>query len=424
MDFDDLQIQLEKERENLHKLTRIVQAIGKELNLDKLLSLMLDNVIEVTKAERAFLMFLENEELHLSIARNSKGYSLTKEELTISHSIPYQVLESGKAICITDTTEEAKLSGSIMELELASIMCAPLRVQNEIIGVMYVDSRTVLQEFTNSDLELFEAISDLAAVAIERVHLYSELKEKTRIEQELKIATSIQEGLLPQSSPDIKGLKVVGKVIPAKEIGGDYFDFIIPDRPNEFYIAIGDVSGKGIPAGLIMAMAKSVLQQLIYTYTSTYNILTKLNRIIELNTDTMQFMTFLLLKWESKNERLYYTGAGHEHLIISRDESDDLEIIKTGGLALGITDEIKDFVIEKELHLDINDTLILYTDGVTEARDPDGYLLRLERLCELIKECYNPIPQIMIENILKQLKEYMGEAAQYDDITLVIIRRC
>ena len=420
---EKLKIQLDKERENLTKLTRIGQAIGKELDLDELLYLMLDNVIEVTKAKRCFLMLLKNDELTFTLARNADKSSLTKEDFAISYSIPYQVLKSNKAICITNTEEETTLSGSIMELELKSIMCAPLRVQNKIIGVIYVDNRTALQEFTDNDLELFEAISDLAAVSIERAMLYKELKEKTRIEQELQIAANIQKRLLPQDLPKIKGLEVVGKVIPAKEIGGDYYDFIISDHSDKLYIAIGDVSGKGVPAGLIVAMVKSALQQLIDTYSSTQTILIKLNKIIDKNTDTTKFITFLLLKWNAKKEKLYYTGAGHEHLIIYR-KNGDLEILQTKGMALGITDKIEGYLKEKELHIAYDDIIILYTDGIIEARNEKRNLLTLKHFCEIIKECYNPILQIMLENILERIKEYIGKAEQYDDMTLVIIKKC
>ncbi len=249
------------------------------------------------------------------------------------------------------------------------------------------------------------------------------MKEKTRIEQELKIAMRIQKGLLPKDLPHIKGLEVVGTMIPAKEIGGDYYDFIIPERSDELYVAIGDVSGKGVPAGLIMAMAKSALQQLIDTYSSTQTILIKLNKIINKNTDTTKFMTFLLLKWNSQKEKLYYTGSGHEHLIIYR-KTGDLEILRTGGMALGITEKIGDYLKEKELNINYDDIIILYTDGITEAKNEKEDLLTLKHFCEIIKECYNPTLQIMLENILEQIKKYTGKAEQYDDMTLVIIKRC
>ena len=174
-------------------------------------------------------------------------------------------------------------------------------------------------------------------------------------------------------------------------------------------------------------MVKPALQLLIDSYTSTCDILTRVNNIIEQNTNTTKFMSFLLLCWDIKQQKLYYTGAGHEHLIIYRN-SNNLEVIKTGGIALGIMEDIGDMLQEKELKLDVGDTLILYTDGVTEARNANKDILTLENWCKIIEKSFSvspPIskPKIILENILNELREYMRKTPQYDDITLVTIKR-
>jgi len=315
----------------------------------------------------------------------------------------------------------------MMNLELRSVLCIPLHIRNEEIGVIYTDSQSGLREFDKIELTFFNALASQLARAIEKSKLYEQELEKERITKELELASEIQLNLLPDKAPLIEGLEIIGFMQPAKEIGGDYYDYIFSPDKNKLYIAIGDVSGKGIPAGLITTMVKPTLQLLINSHISTCDILKQVNNIIYQNTDSTKFMTFLLLCWDIKQQKLYYTGAGHEHLIIYHN-SKNLEIIKTGGIALGIVENVGDMLQEKELKLDVDNTLILYTDGVTEARNANTEILTLENWCEIIKKSFSasmhsPKPQFILDNLINELREYMGKTPQYDDITLLAIKR-
>jgi sigma-B regulation protein RsbU (phosphoserine phosphatase) len=244
------------------------------------------------------------------------------------------------------------------------------------------------------------------------------------VEQELKIAREIQTHLLPTTPPEIPGLPIAGLMIPATEVGGDYYDFVLSRDDKTLYLALGDVSGKGVPASLVMVMARCFLQPLVDHAPSTHEILREINRLLLRDTRPGIFMSFLIVAYDLESRSLTWSAAGQEHLLVRRAATGRVEAIKAGGIALGIVPSTEQSYPEHSLLLEPGDSVLLYTDGVPEALDPAERALGFDATRELLARHGDLDVGSMIERIYGGVQEHMGGAPPHDDITMIGIRKC
>lgn len=416
---------LKSERDSLLTLQKISNTINSVLESQKLLNMIMDMVIKELRAERGFLVTNQEKDFVVRCARNISSEEISQEDFNFSQSILRRVITTGEAVLTSDAQADARFnSQSIMDLRLRSILCVPLKIRERILGAIYLDNRFVSGLFTEHDLEFLSAFSNQAAIALENAFLYEELREKERMEQELSIAARIQSGLLPKDLPNVQGIEVYGKMVPARQVGGDYYDFIVAPDNNSVSIVIGDVSGKGIPAGLVMVMARLILHHFLRNPDiSTRETLIETNNLLKDNTEPFIFMSMLLARWEGPKQRFVYTGAGHENLIICRKQSKDLEVIPAGGVVLGVKDHIEEFLEEKEIALNSGDSVIFYTDGVTECMSASGEMLELDGFLAMVRNHLGKAPSETVAALLEELTKYMGTAEQHDDITLMVVKK-
>ena len=417
---------LKAERESFLTLQKISNTINSVLDSQKLLNMVMDMVIEELRAERGFVVLIdEGEGLNFKAARNIDKEELSKQDFKLSRSIVRKVIKTGEPVLTSDAQADGRFqSESITDLKLRAILCVPFKIKERVIGAVYVDNRFVSGLFSERDLDFLSAFSNQAAIAIENAFLYEELVEKQRMEQELSIAARIQGGLLPKTLPQAPGLEVYGRMIPAREVGGDYYDFIMSPDNSALSIVIGDVSGKGIPAGLVMVMARLILHHFIRDNKfSTKKTLLAANRLLKDNTEAFIFMSMILARWDIASQRLIYTGAGHENIIVCRTKDKKLEVFPAGGVVLGVKDVIDNLLEEKELILERGDSVIFYTDGVTECVSKSGSMLELDGFLQMVSKHVGKSPDAMALSLIEDLQTYMGGAKQYDDITLTIARK-
>ncbi len=272
-----------------------------------------------------------------------------------------------------------------------------------------IDEIGILAHFFNEVTKTFSRVS-------------YDIKEKDRVFSDLEVASSLQRDILPLHSPDIAGLQVVAKTKPATEIGGDAFNFF--ESKGKVYIYIGDVTGHGVAAGLIMTMVNSLISVFSDIYDSPYEILVQVNKYIKRHVKRSMFMTMVMLCWEIDTKKLSYVGAGHEHILIYRTETGECQEIMSGGIALGMVPDNSKVISEKELDLNDGDFVVLYSDGIIEARDSSGALFGLEQLKKLIQE-YAPKYSADGVNyhIAKDVSAFMGSTPQGDDITLIVLKK-
>lgn len=416
---------LKSERDSLLTLQKISNIINTVKESQKLLDLIMDMVIKELRAERGFLVTIQEKDFAVCCARNISKEEIAQDDFSFSQSVLKRVITTSEAILTSDAQSDARFnSQSIMDLRLRSILCVPLKIRDKILGVIYLDNRFVSGLFTERDLEFLSAFSNQAAIALENAFLYEELREKERIEQELSIAARIQAGLLPKALPNVAGIEVYGKMVPARQVGGDYYDFIVAPDNNSVSVVIGDVSGKGIPAGLVMVMARLILHHFLRNPNiSTRDILLEANRLLKDNTEPFIFMSLLLARWDVDKKQFVYTGAGHENLIICRNQTKELEVIPAGGVVLGVKDNIDEFLEEKEIMLETGDSVIFYTDGVTECMSASGEMLELDGFLAMVRNHLGKSPSDIVSSLLQELTTYMGGHEQHDDITLMVVRK-
>ena len=297
----------------------------------------------------------------------------------------------------------------------------PLTMEENLIGILGLGRKRSLRMYAKQDIGILDTLGKELGTSMYNALHHQDILEKERLEEEMLMGRQIQIALLPRKIPQIAGLDIQGVMLPAKEIGGDYYDFITLPGENRLAIVVGDVSGKGVPAGLIMATAKATLRGLIEQNLTSRQMLIKTNSILHEYTNGEKFMTMLFVQWDAQVRKLRYSSAGHEHLLIYRNNNGIVEFIKSGGFMLGILPDIANFLEEHELSLNAGDKIVLYTDGITEAHNIQEEMYGLERLMGAVKKHGYKSAAELIVSIKGDVYDFIGSREQYDDITLVVL---
>jgi len=251
-----------------------------------------------------------------------------------------------------------------------------------------------------------------------------DIKERRRMSSELDIAAQIQKDVLPKEAPEAPGLDIVAKTRTASEVGGDTFDFVLSPDSNQLFVYVGDVTGHGVPAGLIMMMVDTLVTAMVSRGVDNgRDLVVSTNNLLTPRISSRLFMTSVVLRWDKQAQKMYYTGAGHEHILIYHTKTEKVDSIRSGGIALGMIPDVSKIVQEKEIPLEIGDSVVLYTDGITEAKNKTGEMHSVERLAEsLRKHGYRPSAESIFDNLTKDFANFVGEYVQTDDITMIVIK--
>ncbi len=249
-----------------------------------------------------------------------------------------------------------------------------------------------------------------------------ELVEKEKLTRELELAGEIQQELLPKELPKISNLDIAASLVPATEVGGDAYDFLIKNEDLIFYV--GDVTGHGVPAGLVSAINNALVPAILDHYDSTDDLVVNLNKIIKQKTRPNVFMTLVMARWNEKKAELSFTQAGHDPILHFSAKKTEVAELSTGGMALGMVDDLTPLVKTDAIAVEKDDVLVMYTDGIPEAWKNDKENLGMDKFKEIIKTHSNgKSAQEIHDNIVKDVRDFMGSYPQADDITLVVVKR-
>lgn len=419
--------ELNKVKSNLAKLTEIGKEISSTLDMNSLFTKIVDYVVDLSGAQRGFLMLVENNEPVYKVGRTSRGQTIPVDHFQFSRSVTHKcITEKKPQFLVVSSDDGFDPSRSIVAMQLKSVMCMPLMEKGDVLGLVYLDSQTTAKEFDESDANLLQSLCGQAAVALLNAKLLNQATEKERIRSELDLASKIQLGLLPKKDPEVNGLEVRGRMIPAKEVGGDYYDFIPHlDTKDSLTVAIGDVSGKGVGAGLVMIMARSIIRSAVSQAgvpNSTVEIMRNLNSIFCDDLRRGTFMTVLIANWDDPTSTITYTGAGHEHVIIYRAADRSIEAFRAGGVATGVLKTANNMYKESSFQLNEGDQVLLYTDGVTEAMNEANDEWGLDELKNTVAANGDKTPLDLINSINQAIARFVGTAEQHDDITMVAMK--
>lgn len=429
LNIDGLKSSAQELDRKITELT-ILHDLGKSMNstldLERLLNTVIICVVGGLKFDRAVIFLVDDDKKWIRFAASNKTLETKIKDIKISletsSGVFAKVATSGEEVYIKDVDKNELVKLEDQFLESSEFFVAPLIAKGDVTGVLAVDNAVHHNKITKSSINTLMTFANSAALAISNARLYASLGEKERLEQEMLIGYQIQTALMPRDIVQVDDMTVVGRMMPAREIGGDYFDFIT-DNGHGLNVVIGDVAGKGVPAGLIMAMARSIVRSVSHTTKSTKQILTKLNKILSQDMEEFRFMTMLYLIWEPQKSCFRYTSAGHERMIIYRAATKSCELNKSKGVAIGLTDDIDEYLDEENVVLQENDAIVLYTDGVTDAVNMNNQQYSLERLMHNVASYGQLDAPDMLNALLNDIQVYSGSALQFDDITLVVLKR-
>ncbi|WP_109021192.1 GAF domain-containing SpoIIE family protein phosphatase [Leptospira kobayashii] len=355
------------------------------------------------------------------LIRDLENFQISTETNTVDVSTVIHLLHAKETITVDPIDYPVFESIGVIGKEVVII---PISLENGtdcIFTLAKPDSR-----FPQDELEALNAFVSLARITMENANLYQNLSQKERLEKEIEIAKEIQATLLPRKIPDSKYLLFGGFMVPARGIGGDYYDFILSPNGKELFLCIGDVSGKGVAAGLVMATVRTILHSLVRVKDSPWEIVNDINNYLYTSykdAATPRFMSLILIRWSLETNQILVSGAGHGLLYIHRNKTNLLEIVETGGVILGITGDISQFKNEDSIDLGKNDTLLMFTDGVTEALNKSDEQYGDHRLQESFLSSLSLEPKNQLERIYNEIRNFTMEAEQHDDITMVAIRK-
>ncbi|MEM1268874.1 MAG: SpoIIE family protein phosphatase [Bacteroidota bacterium] len=303
--------------------------------------------------------------------------------------------------------------------DLGLELLIPLRVRGKTQGALGLGRKMTGQRYEPDDLEFLFALGNLALTAVQNTYLVEEQIEKERLAQEMRLARSIQERLLPQTVPTAPGLDVAAYTTPSRDISGDYYDVLkLPD--GRLVVAIADVTGKGVPASLLMANVQACLRFALPLELTLEDATTRINDVIHSNTGFDKFITFFWGIYHPESARFSYVNAGHDPPMLIRADG-SLERLEAGGLLLGV---FAGSQYERgEITLDAGDVLTLYTDGVSEAMNPASEEYTEERLLTQLNACHAAAAQTVANRIVTDVRRHTAGAPQSDDITLIVMKR-
>ncbi|MFO7957320.1 MAG: SpoIIE family protein phosphatase [Candidatus Brocadiia bacterium] len=407
----------------LRTMLEIGQSLGTALDEDELLNKILDKLFEVfPETNRGFIILRDPDTGRLTPrARRFRGSTEDGDQrLQISETILEYVLERKQGVLIQDTMSDDRLptSQSILDFEMRSVMCAPLKYEDEVLGFMQVDTDRIATNYDEEGLTLLVGIANQAALTIANARLHSQVLKRERLEQDLANARRIQNSFLPQSPPEVDGYAFEDRYATALEVGGDFYDFVtLPD--GRVVIVVGDVSGKGITAALMMAKMASNVRFFATTVSGPGGLLSKLNEVA-LSSETDMFVTVLILYLDAESNTLSMSNAGHCYPVLRRAGGEVERVQGANGFPVGITEEAE--FPEMELEMEQGDVISLFTDGVIEAMNEDSEQFGYKKLSGAI-EAAEASPSDVARKIQQAIRDHVGVAPQSDDLTLVCFGR-
>ena len=398
-------------------LIRAGNELASERPLADLFRIILDLSIDAVSAGRGVVLTSEGGQL---MERASRG-----ENFSISRAVRDQVMETKLSVLVRDTSLDDALRSrrSIIASRVRTLMAVPLQVRDQVLGLIYVDSPSLHREFTKDDLSLLTVMANVAAIRIEHVRLAEIEQARKVMEHELRQAEAIQRGALPSAAPTIPGLDIAGYNTASRSVGGDYYDFFT-DGSDQAALILADVSGKGMPAALMVMALQARVQPLFETLPVTPGALKtamdRLNRLTTANCPLGRFITLFACVLDGQSGQLEWSCAGHNPPLIVRAKGTS-EMLEGGGPIMGVFED-SDYE-QQRAQLASNDLLAIYSDGVTEACSPTEEEFDMDRLAKVLIAHRTETAEQIAQAVAHAVQEWTAGAPPADDITVVIAKK-
>lgn len=407
--------------EELSVLNDIATAVGSASSLEHIIELIVHKCIKHLKVEQATITLLDARREQMPFRTIIRGADTSSEILPyrLDAELTGWMLKNEKPLIVNDLKSDARFQMKDGAGLVRSVLSVPLLLKGRMIGLLNLFNKRTEGGFSEADARLLGIIATQSAQVIEHARLFVEEQALKLMQEEMKLAYKIQMDLLPKEPPRFQGYDIAGISIPAKTVGGDYFDFLhLSDETMAF--CLGDVSGKGMPAALLMATLQATLRGQIMIDPSPKSCLTRTNSLIFRSTDADKFATLFYGMLNRHSHELTYGNAGHNYPLFLKPGAQPVRL-ETGGLVLGCLEDFS--YVEGTLRLDPGDSLLVYSDGITESVNADDEEFGEPRLTGLFSECASDGSRQVIDRIVSAVRAHAGESSQRDDMTLLVIKR-
>jgi serine phosphatase RsbU (regulator of sigma subunit) len=410
-----------KQSDLLALISKVGVALLASVTLTETLEQIVTLVFEAVPADRCMIMMRDakSPELKVAVAR-LRDRAGEVGEIRISRSVIDEVVTNGKSVLTSDAQADPRFAGGTVMLQgVRSVLAVPLGVGANVFGIIYADSPLSDNRFTEDHLKVLTTLSSVAAIRVENARLTEEQMERERLEREQQVASEIQQRFLPAAAPHVQGYELQGISFPCYEIGGDYYDFIQREDGN-MIVALGDVSGKGTAAALLMSSLHAAIHAHADTHDSIVSTIQAVNRYLTESIPPNRFVTLFYAELDPERGRLKFLNAGHNPPLIVH-AGGTMEQLASGGLPLGIMADAEFHEGKTQLHP--GDVLVIYSDGVSEAVNPTGEEFGPTRLYEVVARNLDASASGIRDRIESALTKFCQGTPAADDITLVIVKR-
>ena len=409
--------------ELLALISKVGVALLSSSGLDETLDQVASLVFDAVPAERCVIMLRDEtaeDGMKITVAR-LRGKDERIEEVRISRTVMEEVMKKGNSVLTSDAQHDPRYaSQTMLLLGIRSVLAVPMSVgADDVFGIIYADSPTTQATFTEEHLNILTTLASVASIRVENAKLLEERFEKERIKRELELATEIQQSFQPSSPPIMDGYEFQGISFSCYEIGGDYYDFI-PTGEGKMLIALGDVSGKGTAAALLMSSLHAAIHGQVAANTTLHQTVVSVNQYLAANTPTNRFVTLFIAELDPQTGVLNYINAGHNPPLVGRVDG-SVQQLDSGGFPLGIIPSA-DFEVG-QVQLNSGDALVIYSDGVSEANNLKDDEFGMERLIQVVSKNLKASAAGLRDKVESALSAFTQTAPANDDITLVIVKR-
>jgi sigma-B regulation protein RsbU (phosphoserine phosphatase) len=410
---------LKRAVDELSILNDLARAISGSLNPEEIMQIIIRKSLRAVNAEQGVITLVEEEQKSMKTLIRTMVSSAGAPAFHLHQALLGWMHLNKKPLTVDDPQDDARFRGVKWDDNIRTLLCVPLIVKSELKGVLTVYNKKDNQKFNNDDQRLLAILASQSGQVIENTRLIEEEKAYIKIQQEVGLASKIQMDLLPRKSPNLAGYDIAARTIPAQSIGGDYYDFI-STSDHTMALCLGDVSGKGLPASLLMSNLQATLRGQTLVATNPAECLIRSNKLLYESTSPEKFATLFYGILDVQHHRLHYSNAGHDWPILLRRNS-TIERLKTGGLMLGL---LAEYTYEHEtVQLDPGDLLVIQTDGVTEAMNVDHVQFGEERLQEILLANRDASASDIIDVVIREVRKHAGANPQSDDITIMVLKR-
>ena len=420
--LEDENLRLRRAVEELSIINEIATAISSTFTMEKIVDLIVKKCVKHLKVEQTAVMLLDEKGGERPFKTMIRKVDTSGEMLPFrfNEQLTGWMLKNKKPLLINDLPNDDRFQ-RVAEgpFPINSLLSVPLILKGRMIGLLTAFNKKLEGDFSIEDQRLLSIISAQSTQVIENARLYEEEQELVRMTEQVRLASEIQTGLLPKESPELEGYDIAGASYQAQVVGGDYFDFIFLDG-KQWAICLGDVCGKGLPAAMLMSNLQATIRGYALTDTSPQKCLEQSNHLLHKSTDSNKFATVFFGVLDAVKNQFVYANAGHNRPLYFSPGKDPV-YLETAGIALSFLEKFSYEQDTVALKKDV--VLVIYSDGIPEAINDQEEEYGEERLINCINKNITSSSKELIQKIIDDVQNHVGETPQFDDMTLVVIQR-